>query len=187
MTKDRKHQWQLNQQLLDRMGSRVGDGIGLSMNLILTARIDTEGGQPCMEQIAQMHRILFHFGSQRVGGTIHHTRLYPATGHRHAPGPAPMIAASQIIDLRSTSHLTDRDDQRMLKHAALFEVVEQGQEGTIKFGTSNLMPIKVVLMRIPIKVSHAYTGDAGLQQPPSQQAMLPEFMRSITGIRAYAC
>src|SRR5262249_1395293 len=91
-----------------------------------------------------------------------------------------IMVPAVATDLRRPAELRQPDHQRLLKQAALRQVVEQGVAGLLQRRQGGLLPpVEVVAMRVPVvagaAVEVARGADdrderhPGLDQPPSEQ------------------
>ena len=108
------------------------------------------------------------------------TRFDAAASHRHAPRASPVIAAAEVVDLRRAAHFAHSDHERVFQQSTFLEIVEQRDERAVEFRAADLMPVKIVLMGIPIEMHDPHATDARFDQPPGQQAVLAEFVAAIT-------
>ena len=50
----------------DRACRRIGDGVGLTVDLVFSVRVDSQGAEIGVKQIAELHGILLDFGAQVI-------------------------------------------------------------------------------------------------------------------------
>lgn len=131
-----------------------------------------------MKQVAMRNRIFGHLRPAVVRGPVDQAGLTPAS-HGHTPGSSPADRGSQIVNLRGAAHFPCHNYQGVLQNPALFEIVKQGDKCPVEFGTPYLMPVKIVLMGIPVEMGHFHAIDTGLEEAAGEQAVLAELMATI--------
>ena len=92
-----------------------------------------------------------------------------------------VVAAGIGVDLGRSAEFAHPDDQRLIEHAALLQVGDQGCEPWIDLGGVLADPFVVLLVGVPAVGADFDEGDARLHEPAGKQASLAE-RRSPVGV-----
>ena len=136
--------------------------------------VDPEEMQERRLEVVNMHRILHDVVAEVVGFAVHHAGLDAASGHPDAEAARVVVATVFVrgqpaLAVHRAPEFAAPDDQRVVQHASLFEVLQQARGGLIGFHgalghtgdqASMMVPIAVVQLNEP----HSTFGEAAGQQ-----------------------
>ena len=81
--------------------------------------------------------------------------------------------------LRRAAELRHHDDQRVLEHAAVGQVVDQRGERPVELAELLEVEIEVLVVRVVVGVRDLHERHARVQQPPRQQAVPAEIVLAV--------
>src|SRR6185295_7123111 len=129
--------------------------------------IETEAMQNGGLQVMHVHLVLRHMIAQVVGLTIADARLDSAPSHPNAEGMGMMIAPDQFLFLAAIlvhgrpPEFAAPDNQCVLEHAALLQILDQGGAGLIRLLrlahqsiTDVVVLVVAVLIPAPVEQLH---------------------------------
>jgi hypothetical protein len=131
--------------------------------------------QRCVK-ISNMDRFIDHVVTEWTCFTVAHPTANPTTGHPHgetARVMIPSIIGSGQFALRiiRSAELTAPDDQRVLKHPAILEILEQCTGRLIGFPALRPHAAGDTTMMIPTLMVQLNELDTPFSKSPSEQAI----------------
>ncbi len=81
--------------------------------------------EDALGQIPRRGGIFRGVGTDGVTGSVDRSALHSAPSQQHGVTIGPVVTASTAVDLRGTTELPRRHDQRRLQQTALFEILDQ--------------------------------------------------------------
>ncbi len=109
--------------------------------------------------------------TQFVGFTQSHPRLDPTAGQPHGKGIGVVVSAViTALHHRRAAKLATPDDQGILKHSALFQVLNQGRAGLIGVLAILLQAVDEVAMLVPSFMKNLDKADTAFGEPAGKQA-----------------
>src|ERR1051325_4216644 len=102
-----------------------------------------------------------------AGGADRLTHAETAAGDHRAHERAPVIAAAHVaVDARRAAELAPDDDDGVVEHTAIVQVLDQIRDAAIEFRQLATERFEVAFVRIPAAISESHAADAGLDEPP---------------------
>ena len=132
-------------------------------------------------QVVDVYRVLDRFVAQFVGGAVARAAAMPPPAS-HIEKPLHVMIAAVPLRHRRATEFAAVDDQRLVEHAALLQVADQGRGAAIHFGGRSLDVLLHAAVVIPIAMIELDEAYAALGQPTGQQAIRAE--RSVAPLRA---
>src|SRR5262249_62287581 len=151
------------EDLLDRLA--VVDLQPLPPRHLQLARVQPKqvqrGGVDVGHVVALLHRV----EADLVGGAVHDAALDAAAGQPGAEALRVVVAAV-ALGARRAAELRAPDDQRVLEHAALLEVLEQAGDRLVHLGRQGAVVALDAGVGVPGPAPPAPVGDLHQPAPP---------------------
>ena len=137
-------------------------------------------------EILDVETILDGMGSELVGPSNADAALDPAAGHEHreAVGVVIPTGALAVLSRWLATELTAPDDQGLIEHPALLEILDQSRDGLVGIAGMDAVVAFEAAVGIPVIIVMRPAGvdldkaNAALDKPPGQQALPTEVIRS---------
>ena len=116
--------------------SKIATGVPIRQAGVIKA----EQVQNCGMKVVDVYLLFHRLKAKFVGCAVHITALHPATGQEGGKAMMIVVAAVAVevigqahwdLDGWGTSELAAADDERILQHASLFEILQQCPNGLI--------------------------------------------------------
>jgi hypothetical protein len=124
-------------------------------------------------------RVFDGFVAALIGSTINLPATDAATGHEASEAGCVVIAAVILIDLRRAAELGGEHDERLLQHAARFQILQQGAQGGVEFIAELRHAGEVGVVGVPTAEGNLGEAHAMLDETAGEQAALAEAVVAI--------
>ncbi len=114
-------------------------------------------------------------------GVAHDDAVFHAAAYQgERCAGAPVIAAGGVINAGGTAEFAGDHHERVVQHAPLGQIAEQGGHACVEFGEQSVFQhVKVIVVRIPVAVMNQDATDARFNEPPRHQAGLPQSVSAV--------
>jgi hypothetical protein len=111
--------------------------------------IESEEMQESGVQIINVHTIFDGLVAEVIGSTVMKSSFYPSACHPDGEGMGVVITTERALRVGGSSKLASPDHERVLQHAARFEVCEQCRGGLVGRGSAGSMIGFDVVVSVP--------------------------------------
>jgi len=171
----------LRQQIVHNFSVDVGEseiaaGVVVGQPLV----VEAEGVEDGCLDVMHMERILDNMEAKVVGGAIRDARFDSAAGHPHREGLRMMVASRTPpqgrvrLHHRRAAEFAAPDHQRLVEHAALFQIGDQRSARLIGGGTVFFAVALHVAVSVPTLVVNVDKPHAPLDHPSREQTSTGE-------------
>ena len=139
----------------------------------------------CME-VMDMDPVLYCGQAEIVSRPVAEAGFHSTPGHEHreAVGVVIPTGALAVLSRWLATELTAPDDQGLIEHPALLEILDQSRDGLVGIAGMNAVVAFEAAVGIPVIIVMRPTGvdldkaNAALDKPPGQQALPTEVISS---------
>src|SRR4051794_7170974 len=139
--------------------------------------VEPEQGEDGRVQVVDVHAVDFGPGTGFVGGPVDRAALDAAAGQPAAGGLAVVVAAGLAVALAvagdGAAELAAPDDQRLVQHPALLEVLQQRRRRAVQLATVALEALLDVRVVVPRADGDLDEADALLDEPAGDEQLCP--------------
>ena len=127
-------------------------------------------------QVAQVHGVLGDIVAEFIGRAVFKARLHAATSHPDGEGAAVVVAARAGVTKAAlaegrAAELGGEDDERILQHAAGFEVLEERRGWLVNVVTLVGQLARECHVLIPPAVKELHEADVAFEQAAGEEAV----------------
>src|SRR6185295_19104577 len=122
------------------------------------------------------HFVLFGLDAVLVGRSVTHPPLHAAAGHPHGEAGGVVVAAVLVLGVRSAAEFATPDEQRVLEHPPLLEVVDEGGNRLVDAGGVGGQLGLELLVLVPAGIGKLDEPDAGFGEAAGEQALAAEIV-----------
>jgi hypothetical protein len=136
--------------------------------------VDPEQVQDGSMEIAYMNRFVDDVVTEIVGFTVNRAALGATAGHPHGKAPRVVIAtvvcfAEAALTVNRSAKLTPPDNQGVVKHSAIFQVLDQAVGGLVKILALVGHAARQIPVVVPVIVVNLNKADPFFDESASKQ------------------
>src|SRR5262249_42960809 len=148
----------------------VAARVAIGQFLVVETEQVQDGGMPVVDVYFAVDR----FVAVVVGASVGEAAFDPTAGQPHGEALVVVVAAIGSLGIGSTAELAAPDDQRFLEEPARLQVLQEARNRLVDAGRLVAQRVLEVAVVVPLARSDLDKTDAGLDEPPRQQALLAE-------------
>ncbi len=159
---------------LDVGQPHVAAGVAVGQALV----IEPEQVEDRGVQVVDVHRVLDGLVAELVGLAVGDPGLHAAAGHPEGESLVVVVAAVGVLPVRRAAELAAPDHQRVVEQPPRAQVRQQAGDRPVDGpGVAGVAGLQAAVL-VPVAVRQLDEADAGLDEPPRQQALAAEVARS---------
>src|SRR6185295_19379250 len=122
------------------------------------------------------HFVLFGLDAVLVGRSVTHPPFHAAASHPHGEAGGVVVAAVLVLGVRSPAEFAPPDEQRVLQHPPLLEVVDEGRNRLVDAGGVGGQLGLELLVLVPAGIGKLDEPDAGFGEAAGEEALAAEII-----------
>jgi hypothetical protein len=142
--------------------------------------IDANRSENRGEKLGRGNPILGDIGAIGIGAAVNNAATNAATRQGHAPASSPVISPAHGVDLWSSPHFRERDDERVLDETTLLQIFKERRHDLVEIGHQRRVDFEVLAMGVPPAAIQANKRHTRFDEATSNERLLSEERMPVT-------